>query len=291
MHYTTPTQRPSQKMSDNEEQRYENFDAETYLTQFFSEIESFHNLPAYVELFSRFEDGSITMLDLGGGPSILPLIASGQKVKRYVHGDFARNNRLAVERWWKEEPGAFDWRENIRFYLTLEGKVGTNDEVTTREACMRNALAAVIHCDVMAQSVVPPSYEGPYDVVSCLSCLDCVCKSTQEMEEVISQNLSPLVKKGGYLMIEVSSVRDDYMPEEKQDPGAQYVVRTSVRYDPTTVKVAGFEYSGFLYEKGETLAKLLESCGYTDVRQTEYIYENEDARYADNIVLLIGRKL
>ena len=101
-------------MSDNEEQRYDNFDADTYLTQFFSEIESFHNLHAYVELFSRFQDDSISMLDFGGGPSVVPLIAGAPKVTLYVHADLAKNNRTAVERWWKSAPGAFDWRENIR---------------------------------------------------------------------------------------------------------------------------------------------------------------------------------
>lgn len=279
-------------MSDNEEQqRYENFDADTYLTQFFSEIESFHNLPSYVELFSHFPDGSITMLDFGGGPSVVPLIASAQKVTRYVHADLARNNRIAVDRWWKKEPGAFDWRENIRYYLKLEGKCGTDEEVTEREARMREVLDGVIHCDINAQSIVPPGYQGPYDVVSCLSCLDCVCKSMDDLANAIKNRLSLLVKNGGYLMLEFSSVREDYTPEEQQDPGAQYLVRTSARYDPTAVTVAGFEYKGFLYEKGEDIAKLFESCGYTDVKRTEYIYENPSARYKDNIVLLIGRKL
>lgn len=279
-------------MSDTEEeQRYENFDADTYLTQFFSEIESFHNLPSYVELFSRFPDDSITMLDFGGGPSIVPLIASAEKVTRYFHADLARNNRVAVERWWKSEPGAFDWRENIRCYLKLEGKRGTDEEVASREARMKKVLSAVITCNAKAKNAVPPGYEGPYDVVSCLSCLDCVCKSTDELADAIKNKMSALVKSGGYFMMECSAVREDYTPEELQDRDAQYVVRTSARYDPSTVKVAGFDYNGFLYEKGENLAKLLESCGYTDVKQTDYIYENPEAKYKDNITLLIGRKL
>ncbi|KAL5479935.1 hypothetical protein EMCRGX_G023538 [Ephydatia muelleri] len=278
-------------MSDNEEQRYDNFDADTYLTQFFGEIESFHNLPAYVELFSRFQDASITMLDFGGGPSVVPLIASAPKVTRYIHADLARNNRTAVERWWRSEPGAFDWRENIRSYLKLEGKRGSDEEVATREARMRNVLASVVRCNVKEERVVPPGYEGPYDVVSCLNCLDCVCKSTEELGDCIKNKMSPLVKNGGYFMMECSTVLEHYTPEEQQDPDAQYLVRTSVRYDPSTVKVAGFEYDGFLYEKGENLVKLLESCGYTDIKRTEYIYENLEARYKDNITLLIGRKL
>lgn len=277
-------------MSDNEEQRYDNFDAETYLTQFFSEIESFKNLPAYVELFSRFQDASITMLDFGGGPGIVPLIASAPKVTHYIHADLARNNRTAVERWWKTAPGAFDWRENIRFYLKLEGKRGSKEEVAEREALMRNVLAGVVHCNIKDKRIVPLGYEGPYDVVSCLSCLDCVCKSTDELIDAINK-MSPLVKNGGYFMMECSTVLEDYTPEQEQDPDAQYVVRTSVRYDPSTVKVAGFEYDGFFYEKGENLAKLLESCGYTDINVNDYIYENTEARYKDNISLVVGRKL
>ena len=128
-------------MSTNtEELRYANFDANTYLKEFCTELKCYTYLPAYVEFFSQFPDGSIEMLDVGDEPNIIPLVASARKAVRYVHADYAESNRTAVRRWWKKDPEGFNWRENIRYYLRLEGKEGTDEEVVEREDLMRKVL-------------------------------------------------------------------------------------------------------------------------------------------------------
>ena len=278
-------------MSSEEEQRYDAFDADTYLEDFCSNMECYTHFLAYAEFFSHFRDGSIAMLDFGGGPTIFPLIASAEKATRYVHADYAKNNRTAVERWWLKDPAGFNWRESIRYYLRIEGKEGTDEEVVEREDLMRKALRAVVHCDLLADKIVPPGYEGPYDIVSCLSCLECVCTSVESLGEAI-RKLSLLVKSGGYLMLQFTAVREDYIISEEEQirQGGVGIVHTSVRYAEAKNEFAGFKYKGFLYERIETYAKLMESCGFTIVKQLHYLYSNPAIHYTDNEGMVIGKR-
>ena len=278
-----------------EQQQYDSFDANVYLNEFCAGKLGFYAnlLSAFVELFSQFADGSIEMLDVGGGPSVIPLIASARKTSRYIHADYASTNRTAVKRWWKNDPEGFNWKENIRFFLKLEGRSGTDQEATEREELMRRVLDDVVHCDVLAGQGVPPGFEGPYDVVSCLSCLDCVCTSAELLGEAI-RRLSGLVKSGGYLILQATTTRTGHsVSEEEQkrvDEGVGEVVHTKVGYVPSAKEIGGFKYSGFLYEGISTYVKFVECCGFTVVKQFEYVYDDPSIKYTDHLGVVIGKK-
>ena len=279
-----------------DKQQYDSFDANVYLKDFCGKgkIEFYANLPYLVELFSQFSDSSIEMLDLGGGPSLFPLIIAARKVSRYIHADYAKNNRTAVERWWKKDPDSFDWRENVRYILKLEGNSGTDEEVTEREDRMRKVLGEVVHCDILVDQVMPPGFEGPFDVVSCISCLDSVCPSVDSLHEAI-RKLSSLVRSGGYLIVQGSVVVADHnLSEEEQqrkNEGIGEVIHTERGYVPEAKDIGGFKYQGFLYERISTYVKLMESCGFTVVKQFEYIYNDPFIKYTDSIGVVVGKKL
>ena len=260
-------------------EQYDSFDANVYLNEFCAEpwnsnLDIDADVAYFVDFFSQFTT-SIEMLDVGGGPALYPLIASARKTSRYVHADYASTNRTAVKRWWKKDPEGFNWREYIRYVLKLEGLSGTDEEVTEREDLMRRVLADVVHCDVLADQVVPAGFEGPYDVVSCLSCLECVCRSVESLDGAIGR-LSRLVKSGGYLILQVSTTREGY--------------RTEAGYVPSAKEIGGFIYSGFLYEGISTYVKLVERCGFTVVKQFEYIYNIPSIKFTNNVGVVIGKK-
>ena len=283
-------------MSTDHGQQYDSFDANVYLKDFCGagKIELNAYLPYFVELFSRFADSSIEMLDFGGGPCFMPLIIAARKVSRYIHADYAKNNRTAVERWWKNYPDSFDWRENVRYILKLEGNSDTDDEVTEREDRMRKVLGEVVHCDILVDQVMPPGFEGPFDVVTCLSCLDCVCTSVDSLHKAIGK-LSRLVRSGGYLIVLCSVVRADHkLSEEEQqrkNEAVGEVVHTEAGYVPEAKYIGGFQYKGFIYQGISTYAKLMESCGFTVVKQFDYIYNDPSIKYTDNLGLVVGQKL
>ena len=284
------------KMSTDHGQQYDSFDANVYLRDFYGagKIELYASVPFYVELFSRFSDSSIEMLDFGGGPTIIPLIIAARKVSRYIHADYAKNNRTAVERWWKNYPDSFDWRENVRYILKLEGNNGTDEEVTEREDRMRKVLGEVVHCDILVDQVVPPSLAGPFDVVTCLSCLDCVCTSVDSLHKAIGR-LSSLVRSGGYLIVQCSVVRADHkLSEEEQqrkNEAVGEVVHTEAGYVPEAKYIGGFQYKGFFYESMSKYVKLMESCGFTVVKQFDYICNDPSTKYTDSIGIVVGKKM
>eukprot|EP00731_Ephydatia_muelleri_P037611 Em0520g2a len=174
-------------MSGGEGTNYEQFDAQRYLKQLFGDITLLQDVPTYVDLFAQFPDKSLTMLDCGGGPNVFPLIMARRK------GHSLRPLRLR-----EEQQGR-------------EGKGGTGDEVASREARMRSVLEAVVPCDVTADNVVAEGYAGPYDVVTCAYCLECVFTSFEAISEAIGR-ISKLVKPGGYLILTASSILDPPEP-------------------------------------------------------------------------------
>ena len=279
------------KIRKQKQLQYDNFDGDVYLKAFYEgKLECNKSfLSSYGEFYSQFSDASIELLNFGGGPSIVQLIASARKVSRYVHADYGKMNRAVVERWWKKDLGAFDWRDYIRYYLKFEGSSGTDEEVADREERMRRLMEAVVYCDAFADEVMPRGFEGPYDVVCSLSCLDWICTSTEAMGRAI-EKLSRLVKNGGYLVLECSVVAEGHDIPDARASDAVHVIHSKPEYVLYDHSVGGFKYDGQLIESLATYKKLMQSCGLTMVQQYECKYDDPATRYTDIIATMIGKK-
>ena len=261
-------------MSGGEETaNYVQFDAQRYLTQLFSDITIFQDIPTYVKLFAPFPDNGLTMLDFGGGPNVFPLIMAAEKVTRYIHSDYAKNNRDEVERWKEADSRAFSWKENITRCLKAEGKLGTDEEVASREARMRKVLETVIPCDVTVDNVVADSYVGPYDIVTCAYCLECVCTSAEAISEAIGR-ISKLVKPGGYFVLTVSSILDP--------PESPYLFEQTA--------IAGFKYRSFWCAPVQSYVDTFETNGYTVVGKVVRPYRHPTLDIDDIYAIIIGKK-
>ena len=257
-----------------ESNNYAQFDTQCYLSQLFHDITIFQDVPTFTKFFSQFPDNSLTMLDYGGGPNVFPLIVGAEKVKRYVHADYAKNNRDEVERWKKMDPQAFNWKENVRRCLQVEGKAGTDEEVLRREERMRNVLEAVVHCDAKSDKAIAEGYEGPYDVVTCAFCLECVFDSAESLIEAIGR-ITTLVKPGGYFILTVSCV-------DEEAKSAYYFVQSPI---------AGFQYGGFLCAPAQLYTDAFKAKGYEVISQLVRPYRHPTLDIDDAVAITIGRKL
>lgn len=261
-------------MSDGgETANFEHFDSQRYLKQLFSDITIFQDVSIYVKLFAQFPDNSLTMLDFGGGPNVFPLIMAAENVTRYIHSDYAKNNRDEVERWKEADPRAFSWKENITRCLKAEGKRGTDEEVASREARMRSVLEAVVPCDVTADNTVADGYEGPYDIVTCSYCLECLFTSTEGISEAIGR-ISKLVKPGGYFILTVSSILDPPKPPYVYDQAA----------------IAGFKYRSFWCAPVQSYVDAFIANGYTVADQVVRTYPHPTLGVDDDFAIIIGKK-
>ena len=253
---------------------YDLFDSQEYLLKLFSDITIFQDVDTYVNFFSQFPDNSLAMLDYGGGPNVFPLIVGAEKVVRYVHSDYAKNNRDEVERWQKMDSRAFNWKGNIRRCLQVEGKVGTDEEVSRREERMRTVLDAVVYCDAKSDKVVAEGFEGPYDIVTCSLCLECVFESVEAITEAIGR-ISTLVKPGGYFLLTVSAVIDDNL--------------NPCFYDQ--IPIAGFKYAGLLLAPARCYVDALKANGYAITHQVVRRYHHPTLDIDDSVAITFGKKM
>lgn len=258
---------------DKETVDFNNFNAQSYLTQLIADVNVMQDVQLYANFFAQFPDKSLTVIDVGGGPNVFPLIMAAEKVNRYVHADYAKNNRDEVERWKAADPQAISWKENIRRCLKVEGKSGTDEEVREREELMRSTLGAVIPCDVNSDEIVGKGYEGPYDVVNCGYCLECLYPKFEGVTKAIGR-ISKLVKPGGYFICTVSSISD---ASEKP-------------YFYDQIPVAGFKYQGFLCAPAHMYADAFKTNGYTVISQVVHPYRHGSLDIEDVYSTIIGKK-
>lgn len=248
---------------------YDRFDAKFYLERYLGEITAISSvLEEYVRIFSPFPNDSLTVLNFGGGPDLLPLIYQAHKVREYVHADYARSNLTEVERWIKGDSTAFSWEGHVRHCLDLEN---SDEAVERREKRMRDVFKAAIHCDIYDEQVVPYEYRGPYDYVVCIDVLDCICRSAEAFETSVKR-LSGLVKVGGYLHIEMSFDTED--------------TKCSSSYE-----VGNVVYLKWLSVNLSSIVETVKAQGFSITHVFQYVEDNEaTAKYKDHIAMVVARK-
>ena len=100
-----------------------------------------------------------------------------------------------MQLWLDKNPNAHDWTQYFRYVLqTLEGK--GEEEVAKRESQLRSVIKAVIPCDITKDPLLPPGYEGPYDVVLESLALASVGNTDADLVAALTR-ISKLIKPGG----------------------------------------------------------------------------------------------
>ena len=250
---------------------YNHFDARFYLEHYFSLTAFDVALTEYVRFYSRFPDNSLSVLNFGGGPSLVSLIYQAEKARDYVQADYAKSSRDEVMKWVNGDPAAFSWREHVRHCLSLECKAITEMAVAEREKRMRSVFKAAIPCDIFADEIVAPESAGPYDYVICTGVLDTVCTSVASLVTSV-RRLAGLVKEGRYLHIEMS-------------------------YDTEEACRASYTVGDYVYAKKlkgvklPTILEIVRAEGFTIAHLFEYTEDNEDtAEYKDHIAMIVAQK-
>ena len=256
------------RLKGEEDGYYNQFDPRYYLERYFGLSAVSPSLGEWVRILSQFPDNTLSVLNFGGGPDLLPLLYAAQKAREYVHSDYARSNVAEVERWLGGDPSAFSWRRHVSHCLELEN---CGETVEARERRMREVVKAVVHCDITAERVLPPEYVGPYDYVVCTGVLDCVCTSEGSFGEAV-RKLSGLVKAGGHLHVEMSYETED--------------AKCSTCY-----RVGDVVYDKELSLKMPSIIDAVKAEGFTIVHVFPYVEDNEaTVNYKDNIVMVVAKK-
>ena len=194
-------------MTENKIDDYSRFDAASYLRTRYPNPEdtrsnfylhSFHEF--YQQYQTQWNHTEARVLELGGGPVIVPLISAAPFVSEIVFSEYAEDNRAQVQLWKDNDPNAHDWMPYIRYAVNkLEGKVDP-EAATARERLLRNRLTHIVSCDVNADQILEcEAVRKPFDIISENACIEAAVDSPSQYKKNVAK-LKSLLKKGGLLV-------------------------------------------------------------------------------------------
>ena len=145
--------------------------------------------------------------------------------------------------------------------------------IQTREETLRKAIKAVVPCDITKDPPIAKGYEGPYDVVLSMLCIENGCLTKQEYKAAMKR-IATLLKTGGNLLLH-STVRNR---EEGDDtPGYYYVgekrhiqIALPLQFVLTTLKECGFSVTK-ANKLPEKESRALSIGGQMDLDSTAFI--------------------
>ena len=226
----------------------------------------------FVQKHSTSQDEPMKVLDYGCGPALAYSICAAGANAEIVLAEYGEKCRNALQDWLDRSPSAWDWTPHIKYVICdLEGK--DDSQVQKREEALHKAIKAIVPCDITQDPPIAKGYEGPYDVVMSMQCIENGCLTRQEYKAAVKR-IATLVKRGGSLLL-YSSIRNR---EEGDDtPGYYYAgegkhiqVALPLEFVLTTLKGNGFDVNeaNSLPEKERDALGRVET---TDLESTAFI--------------------
>ena len=155
-------------------------------------VEAIQSLPA-----------NLMVLELGAGPTLHSAAVVAPRAREIHICDYVPANLDEIRCWLNSRPDAFDWSPFIKAALVQAGDVATAAAVEERAHEMRRKITQLRHCDVL-QSRPLGEFAQLYDLVLAPHCTDVAAATLSQWVQVM-QNVSTLVKAGGWLFIAVTT--------------------------------------------------------------------------------------
>ncbi|KFP87511.1 Nicotinamide N-methyltransferase, partial [Acanthisitta chloris] len=107
----------------------QSFDSQAYLNEYYSMSDKqkganaflMQNLRSLYKMFSLDGVRGDTLIDVGCGPTIYQLLSACERFQEITALDYTERNRQELEKWLKNEAGAFDWGPVVKYVCELEG--------------------------------------------------------------------------------------------------------------------------------------------------------------------------
>ncbi|NXY92279.1 NNMT methyltransferase, partial [Alcedo cyanopectus] len=174
-----------------------------------------------------------TLIDVGCGPTIYQLLSACERFQEIIALDYTDQNRQELEKWLRNEAGAFNWRPVVQYVCELEGD---REKWGEKEEKLRKKVKQVLKCDVTKANPVAPVVLPPADCLLSTLCLEGACKDLATFRSAL-RNIGVLVKPGGHLVL-ITVLHETYYSFNKQVFSCLYLERKAVE---EAVEGAGFE--------------------------------------------------
>lgn len=234
------------------------FDPKEYLQECYDGPDDEHrfNIEFLVEAVRQLPTG-LMVLEVGGGPTLHSVAAIAPHAREIHVCDYVPANLAEIRLWLDQQAEAFDWRPFIQVALAKAGLPVTPKAVDRRAAEMRRKVTRLLGCDVL-QAAPLGDCAGQYDLVLAPHCTDVAATTLPQWFQVM-QNVTTLVKPGGWLFIAVTTGTThntvgarvfDCVDLTNTDISQGYV---NAGYDPNTFRLAKipadrkYEFTGICY--------------------------------------------
>ena len=181
---------------------FKNFNPGVYLTEYYSEIqqEDYHHLLCLAKAYASVT-GDVTLLEIGGGPTLYQLMSAAVKVREIHFSDYLESNLEEVKRWIDRSSDAFDWNRVTTVALLAEGIIPTVEAIEAREEMLRNKITKLIRCDAFQKYPISSDKSVvKYDIVSVHFVAESITDNCDEWKQVFT-NICSCVKSGGKLVM------------------------------------------------------------------------------------------
>ncbi|XP_017565506.1 indolethylamine N-methyltransferase [Pygocentrus nattereri] len=180
----------------------QHFDPRAYIDNFYSSPEGHADenflifvLDSLSKTFSAGRYKGQTLIEVGNGPTIHSVLSACEHFQEIVLSDFTDDSRQEVEKWLRNEEGAFNWKPVIQYVCHMEKR--SPSEV---EAKVRQRVKQVLKCDVRLENPFHPQTLKPADcVITCL-CLEAACRDMLEYKKALA-HITTLLRPAGVLVM------------------------------------------------------------------------------------------
>jgi hypothetical protein len=142
-------------------------------------------------------DARESVLELGAGPTIYPLIPRRGQFSASYLAEFNTVNFEIVNRWLRGDPSAHDWRKYLSIFQKLEKYSKTISEMQDEVRC---SSYTNLFCDVHSEIVLPELPKKQFDLVSTNFCPESITTCYQTYCESLTR-IAGLIKPNGYLIM------------------------------------------------------------------------------------------
>ncbi|NXU42256.1 NNMT methyltransferase, partial [Drymodes brunneopygia] len=183
----------------------QHFDPQAYMNEYYNLTDSRkwaagftkQNLRTLHKIFSLDGLRGDTLIDVGCGPTIYQLLSACEHFQEIISLDYTDQNRRELEKWLKNEAGAFDWEPVVKYVCELEGD---REKWAEKQEKVRKKVKQVLKCDVTKANPTSPVTLPPADCIVTTLCLEGACKDLATFRSAL-RNISTLLKPGGHLVM------------------------------------------------------------------------------------------
>ncbi|NXE30486.1 NNMT methyltransferase, partial [Ardeotis kori] len=189
------------------------FNPQEYLREYYTLTDSqgqantflMENLKILWKMFSLDEVKGDVLIDVGCGPTIYQILSASERFQQIFSLDYCDKNRRELEKWLRNEAGAFDWSPVVKYVCELEGD---REKWAEKQEKVRKKVKQVLKCDVTKANPAAPVALPPADGVVTTLCLEAACKDLPAFRGAL-RNVGGLLKPGGHLVM-MTVLRETY---------------------------------------------------------------------------------